>query len=322
MSANEKNLGQLESVELREVWESESGDFTPWLAKEENLALLGDAIGVELELEAQEKGVGSFRADMLCKDTATNDWVVIENQLAWTDHCHLGQLLTYAAGLGAKTIVWIAGEFTDEHRAALDWLNGVVGGRLSVFGIEVELWRIGDSAVAPKFNVVSRPNVSVEVARESAEGTMSDTQLLRRDYWTRLQDMLLERKSIVVSRNPRPVKWATFKIGRSGFRLYTGMDPKEGTIEAGISSDYELNRLKDEKDVIEREIGFPLIWGDGDGDDEFYWIGSLRDDVDPANRGDWASQHLWMAEKLEALYKAFAPRVRELDLEEQQPDDE
>jgi hypothetical protein len=93
------NLGRLERVDVRTVWINEAGAFTPWLAEEVNLALLGDAIGLELELEAKEKDVGPFRADILCKDLVNGAWVLIENQLERTDHTHLGQLLTYAAGL-------------------------------------------------------------------------------------------------------------------------------------------------------------------------------------------------------------------------------
>lgn len=115
------SLGRLEKVELRDVWKTEAQDFTPWLAKEDNLALLGNTIGLDLELEAVEKNVGAFRADILCKDTATNAWVLVENQVERTDHTHLGQLLTYAAGLNTVTIVWIAKRFTDEHRAA--WIG-------------------------------------------------------------------------------------------------------------------------------------------------------------------------------------------------------
>ena len=96
MTANGKNLSRLEPVELREVWVSESGDFTPWLAKEANLMRLGEALGgIDLELESQERLVGPFRADILCKDVGADRWVVIENQLECTDHSHLGQLLTY-----------------------------------------------------------------------------------------------------------------------------------------------------------------------------------------------------------------------------------
>lgn len=101
------NLGKLEKIELRDIWISESSDFTPWLAREDNLLTLGETLGLELELEAQEKAVGPFRADILCKDIGTNAWVLIENQLERTDHSHLGQLLTYASGLEAVTIVWI-----------------------------------------------------------------------------------------------------------------------------------------------------------------------------------------------------------------------
>jgi hypothetical protein len=64
-----KNLGRLQKADLREAWTSESSDFTPWLAQEANLKLLGETIGIELELAPQEKDVGAFRADILCKVT-------------------------------------------------------------------------------------------------------------------------------------------------------------------------------------------------------------------------------------------------------------
>jgi hypothetical protein len=117
------SLGRLARVELRDIWLSEAADFTPWLAREENLAVLAGALGMDLELEAQERSVGPFRADILCKDIGTDSWVLVENQLERTDHSHLGQLLTYASGLEAVTIVWIAARFTDEHRSTLDWLK-------------------------------------------------------------------------------------------------------------------------------------------------------------------------------------------------------
>jgi hypothetical protein len=139
------NLGKLVKIELRDIWQSESSHFTPWLAREENLLTLGETLGLELELEAQERAVGPFRADILCKDIATNAWVLIENQLERTDHTHLGQLLTYASGLEAVTIVWIAARFTEEHRSTLDWLNRITDETFRFFGVEVELWRMGVS---------------------------------------------------------------------------------------------------------------------------------------------------------------------------------
>ena len=138
-------LGRLQKVDLRDVWLKEDTDFTPWLAKSENIQLLGEAIGIDLIVEAEEKMVGPFRADILCKDEATNNWVLIENQLEKTDHKHLGQLLTYATGLDAVTIIWVASEFNEEHRATLDWLNKITDQQYNFFGVKIELYKILDT---------------------------------------------------------------------------------------------------------------------------------------------------------------------------------
>ena len=320
MAANYNALAHLEPVDLRQIWESEPGDFTPWLAKEGNLDLLGKAIDIELELEAQEKGVGPFRADILCKDTATNDWVVIENQLECTDHNHLGQLLTYSAGLGAAAVVWIAKKFTDEHRAVLDWLNEIAGDRVACFGVEIELWRIAGSPTAPKFNVVCRPNVTSAAARKEAGGGLSSTQRLQQEYWSGLRDVLLQRKSAVRSRKPSPRKWATFSIGRAGFWMYAGIDRRENRIGAGVEWEGAnavaiLQLLEKDKAAIEGEIGSALGWKGGDPNNTRRWVGVWKEGADPTNRTDWPAQHSWLAEKLGALHRAFAPRIQVIDLD-------
>ena len=154
-------FGRLEPVQLRKYWKDEARDFTPWLAREENLTLLGDAVGMSLELVAVEQYVGPFRADIIAKDDDVE--VILENQLDATDHKHLGQLLVYAANRGSGVMVWIARQVTDEYRKVIDWLNDKSD--VSFFALEVELWRIGDSPVAPKFNVVCEPNEFARVVR-------------------------------------------------------------------------------------------------------------------------------------------------------------
>ena len=135
-------LGRLEKLDLRTHWKREATDFTPWLAQEENIQLLSETIGIELEVQSQEERVGPFSADILCKDTINDQYVLIENQLERTDHGHLGQLMTYAAGLDAVTIIWIAQKFTEEPRAALVWLNRITDDTFTFFGIEIELYKI------------------------------------------------------------------------------------------------------------------------------------------------------------------------------------
>jgi len=172
-------LGQLSRVDVREVWEHEAICFTPWLAREENLQLLAEAIDMHLILEGREAPVGMFRADLIARDVHTGHLVLIENQLERTDHGHLGQLLAYAAGLKAGSIVWVSSLFTDEHRAALDWLNEITDTSIAFFGLEMELWRIGDSAIAPKFNLVSKPNMFSKLACQVRVGDFNKGAFVR-----------------------------------------------------------------------------------------------------------------------------------------------
>ena len=77
-------ISTLESVDLRTVWANEAEHFTPWLAQADNLARLGEALGLTLEPHGTEQAVGGFSADILCRrlDGGSDDesWVVIENQ--------------------------------------------------------------------------------------------------------------------------------------------------------------------------------------------------------------------------------------------------
>jgi hypothetical protein len=158
------SLGKLSRVDVREIWINEAMSFTPWLAKEENLQMLGEAIRMQLVLEGKEKLVGMFRADLIARDVQTGHLVLIENQRERTNHGHLGQLITYAAGLKAVSIVWVSSLFTDEHRAVLDWLNEITDTSVAFFGLEMELWLIGDFTIAPTFNLVSKPNMFSKLA--------------------------------------------------------------------------------------------------------------------------------------------------------------
>ncbi len=122
---------------LRDKWPNEAWDFTPWLA--ENLDRLGEATGLELKPERQEQQVGSFSLDILAWEVNEKVFVAIENQLEWTDHGHLGQLLTYAAGCDARIAIWVAAEFQYEHAEALHRLNEWAGTSIRFYGVKVDV---------------------------------------------------------------------------------------------------------------------------------------------------------------------------------------
>ncbi|WP_375157685.1 DUF4268 domain-containing protein [Bradyrhizobium sp. RDT46] len=318
-------LSRLEQIDLKDVWSHEASSFTPWLALEQNIALLGDTLGLELEVEAQEKAVGPFRADILCKDLQTNTWVLIENQLERTDHTHLGQVLTYASGLGAVTIVWIAARFTEEHRATLDWLNKITDRSFRFFGIEVELWRIGGSSPAPKFNIISKPNDwSQSVARAARaldETDLSDTRIMQRDYWAGLNTALTaENGPVSGNKKPQPQSWMSYPIGRFGFYLTAAVAKSKRQIRAELYLHGERAKrfyylLETQRADIERALGYALSWEElPDGQDSR--IACYRDDVDPADATAWPSQHTWLSTKLNELHRVFASRVKVLQVDE------
>jgi hypothetical protein len=310
------NLGRLEKVDMRGVWNSEARDFTPWLAQEDNLALLGEVLEIDLELESQEKSVGPFRADILCKDTATGHWVLIENQIERTDHTHLGQLLTYAAGLKAVTIVWIAAQFTDEHRAALDWLNEVTNEDVNFFGLEIELWKIGDSPAAPKFNVVSKPNEWVRTV--SLPPAATETNQLQLEYWTQFHDFIKLRNSPVRPQKPLPQHWMNFALGKSHVFMEAVINTRDKRLRAGIviggsNAKRYFSTLYNEREQYETPLGQELDWVEApDKKHSYIYIHRLASD--PADRSRWIEYFTWMAEQLEALNKVFRPVVKDLDL--------
>src|SRR5215469_12955994 len=127
-------LGRFSKVALTTAWPTEDDNFTPWLAEPANIALLGETLGMDLEVKESESWVGSFRADILARladeDSEIDHLVIKENQFGRTDHRHLGQILTYLAGIqDARTIVWLAEKIQ-------------------------ELWQIDQSPPAPRFNVI------------------------------------------------------------------------------------------------------------------------------------------------------------------------
>ena len=318
-------LERLIKVPLREFWEGEASDFTPWLADEENIGLLGETIGFELEVEAQEKNVGPFRADILCKDTVTDSWVLIENQLERTDHSHLGQLLTYAAGLDAVTVVWVAERFTDEHRAALDWLNEITDEEFSFFGLEIELWRIGDSPMAPKFNMISHPNDWTKTIDQIVHRELTSAQQLYFDYWTALQEHLEERNGVINPVASSRDSWVSFGVGRSGFWLSASASVRDKWISvsltlAGRDGKPHFYLLEGDKVDIEEEIGAKLEWDEKQGRKQNYISLSLED-IDLEDRQDWNRQHQWLCEQLETFHKVFSPRVKTLDANNYIPDE-
>jgi hypothetical protein len=157
-------FAELEEVDPRTVFQRDGAGFADWLAV--NLDQLAKELGVSgLREVGRDLGVGSFTVDILAQ-TDRGRRVAITTQLEPSDHPHLGQMITFAAGLDVSAVVWLATRIGEEHRAVLDWLNQHGDDDVRFFGVEVRLLRIGSSAPAVTFNVEARPNDWQKVVRQ------------------------------------------------------------------------------------------------------------------------------------------------------------
>lgn len=311
-------LSRLENMDIRTQWANEEYDFTPWLAKSANIQILADAVGLDLEVEATEVPIGSFKADILAKDSDQRT-VIIENQLNKTDHKHLGQLLTYASGLNAQIVIWVCKEVTDEHRQAIDWLNDVTVADVAFFACQIELLRIDDSKPAPRFNVVSSPNDWSKVVRGGpTQDSLSPTKTAHLQFWNAFKEYMTESESDLKLRTPRPQHWYSIAVGRSKFHIGLTTNTQTHRIGCeiyirGKAAKEAFGKLHADKESVEATLG-PLDWQElPDGQD--CRIIRYRDG-DSKDASQWPALHQWLKDSAESFNNEFGPRIKALKLSE------
>jgi hypothetical protein len=312
-------IGALQRLDPRDVFASEAQDFTPWLA--DNLGLLGESLGLEIELVQREMPVGRYSVDIYAKDIGTDRAIVIENQLEPTDHAHLGQLLTYAAGLESKIVVWISPEFRDEHRSAIEWLNLNSSEDVYFFGVELELLRIGDSLPAPNFNVVAQPSQWQKEATGGTRDGRSERQLAYHDFFVDLLDRIKSvNPGFTTASRIGYDSWLTFGVGRTGFWLSAAFSTGGFGIELNISpGSAEVNKraydeLLSRRAEIEAAIGGELDWQRLDHAKQSR-ITSGREGVSVESSDEVLDEVKdWAVGELVRFREVFAPRVKVLDL--------
>ncbi len=310
-------LGHIERIDdLREAWPHEANDFTPWLA--EHISELGDALGLELELQEQEAPVGSFSLDLLARESVTDHTVIIENQLESTNHDHLGKLLTYAGGSDANVIVWVAKHFRDEHRQAIDWLNRHTDEETEFFGVAVELWKIGDSLPAPHFNVVASPNEwGKEIKSKVRDANKSERNQRYEAFFQKLADALTER-GFTNARQARAQSWLSFSAGHAQRVLYGAVFGHQNTARVEVyirHTDQEWNKelfdqIEEQKEAIETELKESLVWQRLDDKTASRISAQRQGSIDDEEALDEIRN--WMIGKLEDFKRVFGPKLDEL----------
>jgi hypothetical protein len=297
--ADVPKLGSVTFLPVREVWPNEASSFTPWLLENENV--LGEVLGIEIELVKNEHQVGDFSLDLLGTNLTDDTPLIVENQLAKTDHSHLGQLLTYAGGLEPSTIIWIASEFRDEHRAALDWLNEITDERTHFFGVVIKAIRVDDSAPAPWLELVVQPNQWSELtkrATQSPESAEKKQRYIR--FWESLLANHRQQQPILARKKPVGRQWLTLNTGVGGTTIGMNVQPEQiyvdlyfydGSAEKNLA---RLRHLKAHQSLVEETFGAVLSWEELDNRKGcrigYYGKGSILDE------DSWEQSQTWLVD--------------------------
>ena len=309
-------LSRINKVEdLNEIWENEN-HFTEWLAKGENnsiknISILSEEIGIYFENIKTEFRAGRFIADIVADVAGGGGRVVIENQIKPTNHNHLGQIITYASTLDAKFVLWIVTDFTEEHHEAIDWLNRNISEGIDFFLIQVEVYKIDDSAAAPKFNVICKPNDWSKLAKRLASGDeLSGTRLLQMEYWDQLIEVANQsEKSLNFGYKARPESFYDLFFGKGGVHigLLINTTKKQFGCEFCIDDNKKLfDDLSAQKDEIESDLALKgkLDW-DRLGEGVKKSRVRLMIDGDLHNKDSWDELNKWCIDISAKFAKVF-----------------
>lgn len=302
------NLSRLEEIkDLRTVWPHEALDFTPWLSHDDNIALLADAVGLDITVDETESSVGDFNVDIFASETGTDRKIIIENQLEDTNHDHLGKLITYASGKSADVIIWVVKHAREEHKAAIEWLNNHTDEKIGFFLCEIKLYRIGSSEPAIKFEVIEKPNDWTKEVRKNESA--NEMQQQRYDYWVAFQDYAFQDVKFAKEfkrRKPSTDHWMNYSIGSSECYISVSQIRNRGEINVAlyIPDSKQLYRtLLEHKEDIERTTNISLSW---------YELPERKASkiniervVEFESRNKWNEQFNWIIDIMVKMKKAF-----------------
>lgn len=305
-------LGSLKRIDLRSVWGHEALDFTRWLAKEENIAILCEEIDIEIENIKPEESAGRYSVDILATEVDTGKKVIIENQLESTDHKHLGQIITYASAHDASIIIWIVKDFTEEHKQAIDWFNRHMPEQISFFLVQIELWKIGDSEPAPKFNIISEPNYWAKTIKSAAtqeKGNPSELKLQQQRFWQSFKDFVNKsgnKHGINLGKTPRPQHWYEISFGTSKALISLTFNTRQNQVGCGlyIHRDESLYRkIESDLIVIKNELGEDIEFMELPDKAAFRIVKAYKGD--PTDENKWPDYFSWLNEQAGKFQKVF-----------------
>jgi len=312
------NIGKISRITIRDEFPDEARNFTPWL--KDNLHYIGEKLNIDFQDDVEtEVSVGRYSCDILAHDSDGRR-IVIENQFGHADHDHLGKILTYAAGLEADILIWIAEDFLPEHIATLNWLNSIASEEdsPSFFALKVNLIKIDDSRSALEVDPIVHPDEwtrQVKTARVSRE--RSGKAKKYNEFWKHYITYFDSVKPGFKNRTATYDSWINFPSAKPGlqftFYFQQGKFPTVSLyINHGTREENKKTFEKLQTHQPELDSKFPgLEWYDNPGN-KSKSINYYRDkeyDFSEENRNDVME---WFSKNMKIFESTFNPIIKNL----------
>jgi len=215
-----------------------------------------------------------------------------------------------------RLVIWIAENFTEEHRAALDWLNNITDENIEFFGIEIELFQIEDSSPAPMFNMVSKPNTwSKSIKKSSKNIQLTETKLIQQQYWQSMKDYTETLKLSFRMQKALPQSWTNISIGRTNYKLCAITNSRDKWIGVqlvvyGINALENFNRLRTKyEDDSKENLSEKIDWLEKDGGKEHH-VNMIFSNNDPLDKELMTQQQKVLVDWIEKFHNYFRDKVK------------
>lgn len=305
-------IGKLERVPLRDVWDDEAQNFTPWLKAHIDIlneVLEHEEIDIYLTKVNIEQNEGDFSVDMVAK-TDSGEIVIIENQLEQSDHDHLGKIITYLTSIGAKNAIWINSYPRSEHIKAINWLNESTNAYFYLF--KLEAIKIDESNHAPLLTLI--------VGKNKEKKERSPRDIIRYEFWDSLLKLAPTKTSLhsrispsfgsfisVTAAAPKAGLFFQYDILMHSAKVELYIDAGHKTKNKNIYDKLEKNRIQ-----IEIDFGGQLEWNRLE-DKKACRIMKTLENVGYSDEKDkWPELQKAMVEAMMRLETALRPHIESI----------
>lgn len=199
----------------------------------------------------------------------------------------------------------------EEHRAAIEWLNNNTVDGVGFFLVEIQLWQIDGSALAPRLNVVEQPNDWAKIAKQPSGNQGGAAAQFKYEYWSAFSDYAFKSEPFSAEFNYHKASsnhWYNLNIGSAYSHISLLVNTKTNVIavEFAIPNNKELyDRMETHKKDIDSTIGISLDWRRLDDKKACRIL--LEKTVPLKDSAKWNEQFDWLMQYAILFKTAFAP---------------